>query len=111
MHCATRSLRGCVSTVDAAGSPAVCLATVLVGNDGPSQRYVGSKHKKAVEAGFQARHVDLPETATQDEVEAVVRELAADDSVHGILVQLPLPTAWTQSLYSTSFPQTKTSMG
>jgi methylenetetrahydrofolate dehydrogenase (NADP+)/methenyltetrahydrofolate cyclohydrolase len=78
-------------TVDAAGSPAICLATVLVGTDGPSQRYVGSKHKKAVEAGFQARHVDLPETATQDEVEAVVRELAADDSVHGILVQLPLP--------------------
>lgn len=82
---------GLRSTVDAAGSPAVCLATVLVGNDGPSQRYVGSKHKKAVEAGFQARHVDLPETATQAEVEATVRELAADDSVHGILVQLPLP--------------------
>lgn len=84
-------IAGLRSTVDAAGSPAVCLATVLVGNDGPSQRYVGSKHKKAVEAGFQARHVDLPETATQDEVEAVVRELAADASVHGILVQLPLP--------------------
>jgi len=84
-------IAGLRSTVDAAGSPAVCLATVLVGTDGPSQRYVGSKHKKAVEAGFQARHVDLPETATQDEVEAVVRELAADDSVHGILVQLPLP--------------------
>lgn len=82
---------GLRSTVDAAGSPAVCLATVLVGNDGPSQRYVGSKHKKAVEAGFHARHVDLPETATQAEVEATVRELAADDSVHGILVQLPLP--------------------
>jgi methylenetetrahydrofolate dehydrogenase (NADP+) / methenyltetrahydrofolate cyclohydrolase len=84
-------IAGLRSTVDAAGSPAVCLATVLVGTDGPSQRYVGSKHKKAVEAGFQARHVDLPETATQGEVEAVVRELAADDSVHGILVQLPLP--------------------
>ena len=84
-------IAGLRSTVDAAGSPNVCLATVLVGNDGPSQRYVGSKHKKAVEAGFQARHVDLPETATQDEVEAVVRKLAADDSVHGILVQLPLP--------------------
>ncbi|WP_395154577.1 bifunctional 5,10-methylenetetrahydrofolate dehydrogenase/5,10-methenyltetrahydrofolate cyclohydrolase [Ilumatobacter sp.] len=84
-------IAGLRSTVDAAGSPAICLATVLVGTDGPSQRYVSSKHKKAVEAGFQARHVDLPETATQDEVEAVVRELAADDSVHGILVQLPLP--------------------
>jgi len=78
-------------TVDAAGSPAICLATVLVGTDGPSQRYVASKHKEAVEAGFEARHVDLVETATQDEVEAVVRKLAADDSVHGILVQLPLP--------------------
>ena len=53
-------IAGLRSTVEAAGSPAVCLATVLVGTDGPSQRYVGSKHKKAVEAGFQARHVDLP---------------------------------------------------
>jgi len=78
-------------TVEAAGSPPVCLATVLVGNDGPSQRYVASKHKKAVEAGLVARHVDLPETATQDEVEAVVRELTEDSSVHGVLVQLPLP--------------------
>ena len=78
-------------TVEAAGSPPVCLATVLVGNDGPSQRYVASKHKKAVEAGLVARHVDLPETATQDEVEAAVRELSEDTSVHGVLVQLPLP--------------------
>ena len=78
-------------TVGAAGSPPVCLATVLVGNDGPSQRYVASKHKKALEAGFVARHVDLPETATQGEVEAAVRELTEDASVHGVLVQLPLP--------------------
>jgi methylenetetrahydrofolate dehydrogenase (NADP+)/methenyltetrahydrofolate cyclohydrolase len=78
-------------TVEAAGSPPVCLATVLVGNDGPSQRYVASKHKKAVEAGLIARHVDLPETATQAEVEAAVRELTEDPSVHGVLVQLPLP--------------------
>ena len=77
--------------MDAAGSPPVCLATVLVGSDGPSQRYVGSKHKKAAEAGFVPRHIDLPETATQAEVEAAVTELVADDSVHGILVQLPLP--------------------
>ena len=73
------------------GSPEICLATVLVGDDGPSQRYVNSKHKKAAEAGMVSRHHELPATATQDEVEAVVRELAADSSVHGILVQLPLP--------------------
>ncbi len=78
-------------TIEAAGSPPVCLATVLVGDDGPSQRYVASKHKKAVEAGLVARHVDLPATATQAEVEAVVRELTEDPTVHGVLVQLPLP--------------------
>ena len=74
-----------------AGSPAICLATVLVGDDGPSQRYVNMKHKKAAEAGLTSRHVDLPATATQAEVESVVRGLAIDDGVHGILVQLPLP--------------------
>ncbi len=77
--------------IEAAGSPPVCLATVLVGDDGPSQRYVKMKHQKAAEAGLASRHVDLPATATQDEVESVVRELAVDHDVHGILVQLPLP--------------------
>jgi methylenetetrahydrofolate dehydrogenase (NADP+)/methenyltetrahydrofolate cyclohydrolase len=77
--------------IEAAGSPEICLATVLVGDDGPSQRYVRSKHQKAAEAGLASRHVDLPATATQADVEAAVRELVADDSVHGILVQLPLP--------------------
>ncbi len=77
--------------IEAAGSPAICLATVLVGDDGPSQRYVRMKHAKAAEAGLTSRHVDLPSTATQAEVESVVRELVADDEVHGILVQLPLP--------------------
>ncbi len=71
--------------------PAVCLATVLVGDDKPSKVYVGSKQRKAGEAGLTSRHVELPATATQAEVEAAVRELAEDDAVHGILVQLPLP--------------------
>ena len=43
---------GLAETISAAGSPDVCLATVLVGNDGPSQRYVAAKHKKAAEAGI-----------------------------------------------------------
>jgi methylenetetrahydrofolate dehydrogenase (NADP+) / methenyltetrahydrofolate cyclohydrolase len=79
------------SQIDAAGSPAICLATVLVGDDGPSQRYVRSKHAKAAEAGLTSRHTDLPATASQAEVERVVADLAADPTVHGILVQLPLP--------------------
>lgn len=73
------------------GSPAVCLATVLVGDDRPSQLYVKSKHKKAQEAGMTSRHVELPSTATQAEVEDAVKALVDDASVHGILVQLPLP--------------------
>jgi methylenetetrahydrofolate dehydrogenase (NADP+) / methenyltetrahydrofolate cyclohydrolase len=77
--------------IAAAGSPQVCLATVLVGDDGPSQRYVRMKHQKAAEAGLMSKHVDLPATASQVEVESVVRGLAVNDDVHGILVQLPLP--------------------
>ena len=77
--------------IEALGSPAVCLATVLVGVDKPSQIYVRMKQKKAAEAGMLSKGVELPDTATQADVEAVVGELAADPSVHGILVQLPLP--------------------
>jgi methylenetetrahydrofolate dehydrogenase (NADP+)/methenyltetrahydrofolate cyclohydrolase len=71
--------------------PMVCLATVLVGDDKPSQIYVRMKHKKAAEAGMTSKHVELPPTATQAEVEDAVRVLAADPEVHGILVQIPLP--------------------
>ncbi len=84
-------IAGLAQTIEAAGSPEICLATVLVGDDAPSRRYVNSKHKKAAEAGLISRHTDLPATATQDEVESTVRELADDPTVHGILVQLPLP--------------------
>lgn len=82
---------GLAEQIAALGSPEVCLATVLVGDDGPSQRYVNSKHKKAAEAGMVSRHHGLGADATQEEVEAVVRELGDDPTVHGILVQLPLP--------------------
>ena len=77
--------------IEAAGSPAVCLATVLVGGDKPSHIYVASKHKKAQEAGIISVGVHLEDDATQEQVEAEVRKLVADPSVHGILVQLPLP--------------------
>jgi methylenetetrahydrofolate dehydrogenase (NADP+)/methenyltetrahydrofolate cyclohydrolase len=79
------------SEIEAAGSPEVCLATVLVGADKPSQIYVRMKHRKAEEAGLVSRGVELPESATQAEVEEQVAALVADPTVHGILVQLPLP--------------------
>ncbi len=75
----------------AAGNPPVCLATVLVGGDAPSERYVASKQRMAGAVGMESRHVGLDADAKQDEVEAVVADLAADPTVHGILVQLPLP--------------------
>jgi methylenetetrahydrofolate dehydrogenase (NADP+)/methenyltetrahydrofolate cyclohydrolase len=77
--------------LEAMGSPDVCLATVLVGSDRPSQIYVRMKHRKAEEAGLVSKGVELPETATQAEVEAAVQGLVDDPEVHGILVQLPLP--------------------
>lgn len=76
----------------AAGNPAVCLATVLVGDDGPSQTYVRNKHKFAAAAGLQSRNEVLPATASQAQVEDLVGRLAADPGVHGILVQQPLPS-------------------
>lgn len=76
----------------AAGGPPVCLATVLVGDDGPSQRYVAAKQRQAEAVGMESRHVGLAAEARQAEVEAVVAELANEAAVHGILVQLPLPT-------------------
>ncbi len=79
------------ATIDAAGNPHVCLATVLVGDDKPSQSYIRSKQKKAGEAGIVSRHTDLPATASQAQVNDTIAALAADPSVHGILCQFPLP--------------------
>ncbi len=79
------------ATIDAAGNPPVCLATVLVGDDKPSRSYINSKQKKAGEAGIRSRHLDLPATASQAQVNDTIAELAADPSVHGILCQFPLP--------------------
>lgn len=77
--------------IEALGNPHVCLATVLVGDDKPSQIYVRNKRKKAEEAGMVSRHVELPGDVSQSDLEAAVRGLAEDPTVHGILVQLPLP--------------------
>lgn len=79
------------ATINQAGNPKICLATVLVGDDAPSHIYVSNKHKKAQEAGMVSRGVNLPASATQAQVEQAVAELVADKQVHGILVQLPLP--------------------
>src|SRR5262245_42698507 len=66
------------------------LAVVLVGDDPASQVY--GKNKDTAEAGFAVRTLRLPATTPQAELEARVLELNRDRGVHGILVQLPLPS-------------------
>ena len=67
------------------------LAVVLVGEDPASQVYVRSKHKATIEAGMESFEHRLPAETSQDDLLAMVERLNADDSVDGILVQLPLP--------------------
>jgi len=68
------------------------LATVLVGDNPASHTYVRAKHKACKEAGIESFAYQLPATASQDEVEELVDRLNKDSTVHGILVQLPLPS-------------------
>src|SRR5699024_3349330 len=67
------------------------LATVLVGDDPGSHSYVRMKHRDCEERGIASIRTDLPEDTTQEELEAVIAELNADDNVTGYIVQLPLP--------------------
>jgi methylenetetrahydrofolate dehydrogenase (NADP+)/methenyltetrahydrofolate cyclohydrolase len=68
-----------------------CLAAVLVGEDPASRVYVRNKGKACVEAGMLSRQINLPATTPESELLDLVGQLNADDAVHGILVQLPLP--------------------
>jgi methylenetetrahydrofolate dehydrogenase (NADP+)/methenyltetrahydrofolate cyclohydrolase len=94
-------------TIESAGSPRICLATVLVGDDGPSQRYVRNKHAQAAKAGLVSRNEVLPAGAGQHRVERTVEELAADPDVHGILVQSPLPDGYDEEAVLDLIPAVK----
>ncbi|AEH77615.1 bifunctional methylenetetrahydrofolate dehydrogenase/methenyltetrahydrofolate cyclohydrolase FolD [Sinorhizobium meliloti] len=67
------------------------LAVVIVGDDPASHTYVSAKSRMAKECGFLSVQHTLPEETSQEELAALVAELNADPSIHGILVQLPLP--------------------
>ncbi|MCJ7513026.1 MAG: bifunctional 5,10-methylenetetrahydrofolate dehydrogenase/5,10-methenyltetrahydrofolate cyclohydrolase, partial [Anaerolineales bacterium] len=73
------------------GGPRPGLATVLVGENPASHTYVKMKRKACADLGIESFPHELPATATQQEVETLVRDLNADPKIHGILVQLPLP--------------------
>jgi len=70
-----------------------CLAVILAGEDPASRLYVELKQKAAAEIGIEVRRYDYPADAEERELTDRIRELNADPSVNGILVQLPLPPA------------------
>ena len=68
-----------------------CLAVILVGENPASVSYVTGKQKALAEVGMADRSMHLPESTTEEELLKIIADLNADSSVHGILVQLPLP--------------------
>ena len=67
------------------------LAVILVGDDPASEIYVRNKGNGCAETGMYSRTMNMPEETTQEQLEAAIEELNADPTIHGILVQLPLP--------------------
>ncbi|MBE0483735.1 MAG: bifunctional methylenetetrahydrofolate dehydrogenase/methenyltetrahydrofolate cyclohydrolase FolD [Bacterioplanes sp.] len=85
------SIQQRVQTRTAAGLRAPGLAVVLVGNDPASEVYVAHKRKDCEQVGIISKAYDLPATTQQDELLALIDTLNQDQTVDGILVQLPLP--------------------
>jgi len=83
------------------------LTVVLVGEDPASQVYVRKKGEQAKEVGIISTEHRLPESASQQELLALVEQLNNDDSVHGILVQLPLPAQIDEKIVLTTISPEK----
>lgn len=79
-----------VITLKAQGKE-IGMAVIQVGNDPASSVYVGNKKKACEYIGIRSESYELPEETTQDELIALIEKLNADDKIHGILVQLPVP--------------------
>jgi methylenetetrahydrofolate dehydrogenase (NADP+)/methenyltetrahydrofolate cyclohydrolase len=80
-----------VKAIQSKGERAPHLAAVLVGNDGASLTYVGSKVRSCEKVGFDSSLIRLPEETTEAELLAKIAELNQDDTLDGYIVQLPLP--------------------
>jgi methylenetetrahydrofolate dehydrogenase (NADP+)/methenyltetrahydrofolate cyclohydrolase len=85
------TVKDATATLEKEAGIRTCLAVVIVGDDPASHTYVGAKSRMAKECGFNSIQHTLPEETTQVELAVLVRSLNEDQSVHGILVQLPLP--------------------
>ena len=69
----------------------VTLATVLIGENPAGRLYIGMKRQRAAAVGIQSRHIQLDETVSMQEAGEKITALVADPTIHGILIQLPLP--------------------
>lgn len=84
-----------------------CLAVVLVGDDPASAVYVRGKESDCRECGIESRMLRLPADTTQDQLLEQLKQLAEDNSVHGILVQLPLPAQIDEQAVIAAIPPEK----
>lgn len=84
-----------------------CLAVILVGEDPASQVYVRGKIRDCAECGIRSLELRLPETTTQQELLDRIAALASDSTVHGILVQLPLPAGIDERAIIDAIPPEK----
>ena len=80
-----------VAAMTAAGRPAPCLAVILVGEDPASKVYVNNKKKACEACGIRSREILLPADTTEEALLEEIRRLNADETVDGVLCQLPVP--------------------
>lgn len=84
-----------------------CLAVIIVGEDPASQTYVRNKIKGCAEVGMASLSYEYGDTTPQEEIAAKLKELASDDAVDGILVQLPLPKGYDEKYLLSLIPDAK----
>lgn len=84
-----------------------CLAVIIVGEDPASQTYVRNKIKGCAEVGMASLSYEYGDTVPQEEIATKLRELASDDTVDGILVQLPLPKGYDEKYLLSLIPDSK----
>ena len=91
----------------AKGLPIPGLATVLVGEDPASQSYVRAKHRACDETSIKSFAINLPADISQQKLEGVISDLANDTKIHGILVQIPLPSRLDEERILNAIPLEK----
>ncbi len=96
-----------VEAIVASGKRPPCLAVILAGDDKASEVYVRNKHKDCLEVGFKSLQLNFEASITEQELLNVVSSLASDDSVDGILCQLPLPKGIDKDKILAAIPYSK----